>query len=258
MDQTKQSRRSFFKFGLGTAAAATGAKALAETCGIFTGEQPLGPFFPNAGTPTIPVNERPNENLPPHLSNDNDLTYVNGKLGKAEGQVAIVKGRVLDNNCEPISGASIIIWQASATGKYNHNGDGQNEDFRHPITGKIIKRKLDPNFQFWGRAVSNIKGEYVFKTIVPGFYPADVQGGWYRPPHIHFLISAMGYNQLVTQMYFNSSRIADNDFIQDLNQKDYLLQSGQINNEQRKNLVVDFKPSGNAIEGNFDITLSRG
>ncbi len=259
---TKTSRRRFFKFGAGLAAGLTGVKAIADSCGIRTGAQPLGPFFPRPGTPSIGVYDNPDPNLPPHLRNDNDLTFVKGVRGKANGQIATIKGRVLDESCRPISGASIIIWQASASGRYNHRGDAQNFDFEHPITGKKITRQLDPSFQYWGRAVTNNNGEYIFKTVVPGFYPADLNSGWYRPPHIHFMISALGFNQLVTQMYFNSKAIPENDFIQDLNQKDFLLQSGSISNGQREKLLVNFTSKssrvGSDLSGTFDITLRRG
>ena len=63
--------------------------------------------------------------------------------------------------------------------------------------------------------MTNQKGEFHFKTVVPGFYPADLQGGWYRPPHIHFLISATGFPQFVTQLYFKGEKVAENGWIQE-------------------------------------------
>lgn len=250
-------RRKFFKFGLSASAIAIGGgKAVANVCGEQTGTQSLGPFFPRPGTPAIEVKENQDPNLPPALSNDNDLTYVRGKSGSANGQIVFIRGRVIDENCSPLKNASIIIWQASSTGRYNHLGDGENHDFNHPVTGESIKRVLDPNFQYWGRVITNSKGEYMFKTIIPGFYPADLSGGWYRPPHIHFMVSALGKEQLVTQMYFRSRHMKDNEFIQTLNKRDYLLQSGNLSNGQRKKLLVDFKKGSNGnLEGRFDIQI---
>jgi protocatechuate 3,4-dioxygenase beta subunit len=100
----------------------------------------------------------------------------------------------------------------------------ENHDFHHPKTGEIIKRTMDHSFQYWGKILTNENGEYEFKTIVPGFYPADLQSGWYRPPHIHFMVSATGYPQLVTQLYFKSDKIDNNEWIQELNEKDPILQ----------------------------------
>jgi protocatechuate 3,4-dioxygenase beta subunit len=204
-------RRKFFKSGLGTLGAVSATivagQTLAQVCEIATAEEPLGPFFPRAKTPVDPVHEDENPKTPTHLANDNDLTYVKGKKGSSEGQVVYVKGKVVDQNCKPIPNASIIIWQASESGRYNHKGDSVNHDFQHPKTDETVKRKLDPNFQYWGRTITNKNGEYIFKTVVPGFYPADLASEWYRPPHIHFLIAATGFPQLVTQMYFKGSEI---------------------------------------------------
>ena len=182
--KVNSSRRSFFKKSVGVAGALAASNAYANVCGpaVETAAQPLGPFFPRPGTPTNPVREDQNPDTPIYLANDNDLTYVEGRRGTAKGQQVIVEGRVVDANCEPVAGATVIIWQASSTGKYNHNGDSANEDFRDPRNGQLIKRELDPNFQFWGKAITNANGDYVFKTIVPGYYPADLQNGWYRPP----------------------------------------------------------------------------
>ena len=240
------SRRNFFNLagaGVGTLLAGS---SLAQACGIATSEQPLGPFFPRPGTPQSPIGE-----------NDNDLTFVNGQQGSATGQVVHVKGQLTDGACRPISGATLIIWQASASGRYNHRGDAANQSFSHPVTGEVIERSLDPFFQYWGQATSDEKGEYLFKTIVPGFYPADLQSNWYRPPHIHFLVSAMGFPQLVTQMYFRGGEIADNNWIQQLNQRDFLLQNSDMTSEQREKLVVDFKREGGHRVGQFDIILNR-
>lgn len=255
-------RRNFFKFGLGTVGALGATKALAQLCGIDTGEQPLGPFFPNPGTPADPIREDDNPQTPIYLANDNDLTKVKGRRGTAQGQVVYVLGQVKDSECKPIANASLIIWQASHSGRYNHIRDADNTDFKDPRNGNNIERTLDRSFQYWGKATTDALGHYQFKTIVPGFYPADLQGGWYRPPHIHFMISAMGFPQLVTQMYFTGEKINDRDWVEELNKKDFLLQSDKITKEQRKSLVVEFKEDTtgqftDGLVGIFDIVLHR-
>ena len=253
------SRRGFFKAGLGVAGSLAATNSVAKVCGVTTGAQGLGPFFPRPGTPVDPIRESEDGSLPIYLANDNDLTFVKGRNGTASGQQVIVRGVVSDENCQPVSGASIIIWQASESGRYNHKGDSANQDFKDPRNGKIIKRTLDPYFQCWGQTTTNDKGEYEFKTIVPGFYPADLNSGWYRPPHIHFMVSAMGFPQFVTQTYFNSELIEDNEWIQELNEKDFLLQGNNLSAVQRKALIVDYKavPHRQELMGEFDITLSR-
>ena len=249
------SRRNFFKAGLGVAGTLAATHSLAQVCGVTTGEQPLGPFFPHRGTPEDPIRE--NNNLPIYLANDNDLTFIKGRMGTARGQVVYITGQVTDKNCNPVPNATLIIWQASRSGRYNHKRDTDNRDFQHPQTGEIIKRVLDPSFQYWGKALTNENGEYLFKTIVPGFYPA--QDGWYRPPHIHWLVQK-GEFQFVTQTYFGGDKITDDEWIQELNGRDFLLQNPNLSNEQRDKLVVKFTddPSGtitDGLVGQFDLTL---
>lgn len=258
----KFSRRKAINVTLGVAGLAAGGSLAAQNgllCSAPSAPQALGPFFPRPGSPEMAVRENSDPAVPIYNANDNDLTFVKGLSGKASGQVVNIKGILQDASCKPIAGARIIIWQASETGRYNHLGDIPNQDFIDPRNGNIIKRSLDPNFQYWGQALTDDAGVYNFKTIVPGFYPADLASQWYRPPHIHFLVLATGFNQFVTQMYFRGKDIKDNDFIQELNAKDLLLQNPQLSAIEREKLVVDFVLDNKSNEqfGNFDLTLNR-
>ena len=258
-DNNNISRRRFFQFGLGAAGTIAASSSVAKVCGIKTGEQGLGPFFPRPDTPIDPVKENKDPEVPIFLSNDNDLTFVQGREGKASGQVVNIKGVLTDESCKPIAGATIIVWQASESGRYNHKGDAANTDFKDPRDGKLIKRTLDPYFQSWGQTTTNELGEYEFKTIVPGFYPADLNNGWYRPPHIHFMVSAMGFPQFVTQMYFRGEMIKDNEFVQELNEVDFLLQGANLTPVQREKLIVDFEPmiDSEELTGKFDLVIAK-
>lgn len=257
MRKSDVSRRQFFKWGLGAVGGVASGSAYSQVCSNATASQLLGPFFPSEGTPVDPIREDTDPQTPPFLANDNDLTFIQGRDGRAEGQQVIIKGRITDENCESLVGATLVIWQASKTGKYNHLGDAANENFEHPETGEIIERKQDPFFQYWGRGITNENGEYEFKTIVPGFYPANLADGWYRPPHIHFMVSATGKNQFVTQMYFRGDEIEDNDFIQSLNEEDLLLQDEDLSDADKEGLIVDFHRSSvsNELEGLFNLTI---
>ncbi|TNF00629.1 MAG: hypothetical protein EP326_06220, partial [Deltaproteobacteria bacterium] len=160
---------------------------------------------------------------------NNDLTRVKGKIMSATGQIAILKGIVQDDMCRPVKGAMVEIWQACHTGKYNHPSDPN-------------PAKLDPNFQYWGQAITNEKGEYSFKTIVPGAYPAD--NTWIRPPHIHFKVHLRGYEELTSQLYWKGHP---------LNKKDRILQS--LPKEERDRVLVDFKDINGTQYGTFNISL---
>lgn len=214
-------RRKFMKFSIGTTGALLSlgplSKALASTCDI-TPPQTPGPFYPGED----------------QFSSEKDLTRVPGSNKRAEGQVVYVKGKVVDQQCRPIKDANVEIWQACATGRYNNPRD------TNPAP-------LDPNFLYWAEAYTNEKGEYLFKTIIPGEYPASSH--WVRPPHIHFKVARLGYNELVTQMYFKDHH---------LNSKDLIL--NDIPSSKRKNVIIDFQPSPQGYEpgsllGTFDLTI---
>ncbi len=216
-----QSRRSFLKNAPLAITAIAGISALtskasaALTCEP-TPRQAKGPFYPVVNQP----------------DKDTDLTMVAGRSTRAVGEIVWVEGIVRDADCATVSDALVEIWQACASGRYNHPND--------PNTAA-----LDPDFQYWGRAITDANGYYRFKTILPGAYPADV--GWIRPPHIHFRVMKRGYHELITQMYFAGEA---------LNAQDKILKS--LSASDQKSVVVDFAPSiTGERQGVFDIQIQR-
>lgn len=205
-------KRNVLRTGLLGAVFLTAAKAVAApVCGGLTPSQTEGPFYPESTAG----------------EDDTDLT----QNGKAAGQVIFVEGIVSDEACNPVNGALVEIWQACESGRYDHSGD--------PNTAP-----LDPNFQYWGRAVTDANGSYKFKTILPGAYPAAP--GWDRPPHIHFKVAKIGFHELTTQLYFKG---------QALNAKDRILLA--IPRSQRERVVSDLvvKQGETIATANFPITI---
>lgn len=101
----------------------------------------------------------------------NDLTLVAGK--RAEGEAIEITGRVTELDGKPLDNAVIEIWQADHKGRFDN-----------------------PTFFGWGRAATDAKGLYTFKTIRPG----RVEG---RAPSINFLVLYSGLmKQLQTTMFF--------------------------------------------------------
>lgn len=195
-EQNKLPRRRMLQLGLGaTAGLLTGnlgcnnanpaTPETAANCAA-TPEQDLGPFYP----------------LTQGADEDIDLTIIKGHTQRAEGEVILVRGRVLDDHCQPIKNALVEIWSANTHGRYHHERD------ENP-------KPLDPNFQGWGEMTTNEAGEYGFKTIKPGAYafgnPED-PAEW-RTPHIHFKISRRGYHELITQMYFSGEKLNETDTV---------------------------------------------
>jgi len=131
------------------------------------------------------------------LPNDMDLTAH----GEAEplGEKIVVTGRVLDEDGKPVRNSLLEVWQCNAAGRYRHKRDQHNAP-------------LDPNFNGWGKMMTDDDGRYRFVTIKPGPYPWGNHDKAWRPAHIHFSLFGNVYAQrLVTQMYFPSDPLFDYD-----------------------------------------------
>lgn len=220
-DSEKISRRRVLGATLavaGLAAARPLQSALAEAL-VPTPRQGMGPFYPEA---------KP-------LDQDNDLTNVEGKTGRAEGRLLHIVGRVFDGAGGLVKNARVEIWQANSFGRYNHPRD------RRDVP-------LDPNFQGYGHDTTDAEGAYHFRTIEPAPYPASAN--WMRPPHIHFAIFDARYRRFVTQMYFAGNP---------LNARDGLL-NGISDPTSRARLEVALQPPSPDLDpesamATFDIVL---
>jgi protocatechuate 3,4-dioxygenase beta subunit len=182
-----------------------------------TPSQPQGPFYPLR--------------LPSEI--DSDLSIFDNN--QAEGIPIYIQGHIMSLDGEAIPHATIEIWQACASGRYNHALDSNNAS-------------LDPNFQYYASTTSDSRGIYIFKTIIPGPYPATSR--WWRPPHIHFMIQAPGFQKLITQLYFDGDSITETittinnrdisgEDINIYNNNDLILQ--RVPSEHRSKLIISFR-----------------
>ena len=131
------------------------------------------------------------------LPNDMDLT-AHGD-GQPLGEKIVVTGRVVDEDGQPVRSSLLEVWQCNAAGRYRHKRDQHNAP-------------LDPNFNGWGKMMTDGDGRYRFVTIKPGPYPWGNHDKAWRPAHIHFSLFGNVYAQrLVTQMYFPSDPLFDYD-----------------------------------------------
>ncbi len=181
MNRALHSRREFLGAGLG-AAVATGIGGIAvkaSTVGV-TAPVGEGPFYP--------IHEQ--------AERDFDLTRFKGTSERAEGELVIVEGQVLDDAGNPVAGAFVDVWQANTWGRYHHEKDPN-------------PAPRDPNFQGWAQIVADKQGRYRLLTIKPGAYPVDKR--WTRPPHIHFKVSKRGFHEITTQMFFEDEPLNDLD-----------------------------------------------
>jgi len=159
---------------------------------------------------------------------DNDLLWVMGHEAPASGRLAFVRGRVMDRAGQIVDGARVEIWQCDNQGVYHHS--------RHRGTP-------DNNFQGFGAMATDRDGAYFFRTIAPTPYSG-------RTPHIHFRISADGFDRLTTQLYVAEAA--------ERNSRDSLYM--RHSSDERALVTAAFVPVGDDPQGpvaaNFDIVLS--
>lgn len=167
-------RRKWLQLGLGLTAGAIGSGFTISKISNTEDNCKLTPILELGPYATMKYRNQPDHDI--------DLTSIKGKKGIAKGKQLMVSGIITDENCNPLQGAIVELWQANHFGKYHHEFDNKGEE--------------DPDFQGWGQAITNKKGEYNFKTVVPGLYGN-------RARHIHFKISKRGYHELTTQLYFD-------------------------------------------------------
>lgn len=108
------------------------------------------------------------------------------------GDRLTVSGRVVSCDGAPLSGAVLDVWQADSEGHYDPSPDRQ-AGAGWPLRGRI-------------RAAAD--GTFRFATIRPAPYP--VPGGM-RPAHIHVIVSAEGFPDLVTELFFEDDPYLEND-----------------------------------------------
>ena len=153
----------------------------------------------------------------PHLEMGTNV--ARGKEAE-RGDITIVRGRIMDENDQPISSALIDVWQSDDVGSYDVQDENQ------PETNLRGVFKTDASGEFW------------FKTIKPAPYPVPTDGPVgellracgrrpMRPAHIHFWIKADGYKQLITHIFVEGDPHLDSDAV--FGVKESLIYNFQLN-----------------------------
>lgn len=102
----------------------------------------------------------------------NNLRRNIGSAITAEGERIVIKGRVTDERCVPISDATIELWQADHRGDYAFAGKG---------------RATKNGFSGSGTAVTDNLGRFEFITILPEPSQKQAQHVNLRVRHANFL-----------------------------------------------------------------------
>jgi|HubBroStandDraft_6_1064221.scaffolds.fasta_scaffold69582_3 hydroxyquinol 1,2-dioxygenase len=122
------------------------------------------------------------------------------------GIPTLVSGRVLDLDGRPIANAELDVWQAQTNGLY----DSQDNN-----PGELHMR---------GKFRTDSEGRYLLRTVVPVNYPIPSDGPvgamlkatgrhpW-RPAHIHFVLTADGYDPVTTHIFDRTDPYLESDAV---------------------------------------------
>ena len=119
-----------------------------------------------------------------------------------------VQGHVTDLNGKPLANVPVDIWHADDDGWY----DSQKPDYE----------TAGPSSR--GRFITDAEGKFYFRTILPCSYPIPTDGpvgqmilGLHRhpmrPAHVHFMVSADGYQTLITHVFAAGDPYLDEDAV---------------------------------------------
>ena len=126
----------------------------------------------------------------PDTKNSNNLTQDYASFEIARGKKILIKGKVLDNNCVPISGVKVNIWQTNSFGLYQFSADD------------IYNEHYDKNFRGSGNTLTNNLGEFEFITV----YPGKVNS---MSPNIIFRLEHQNFYPFETKMFFPENNNAE-------------------------------------------------
>lgn len=113
----------------------------------------------------------------------------NMRIANATGQLVELKGQIKHKDCTTaLKNACVELWHCDGNGVYDND---------------------TPDFKYRAKTYCDENGNYSFKTILP--IPYDAGGGNIRPAHFHMMVSAAGYQSLITQLYFTGDQYVSKD-----------------------------------------------
>jgi hydroxyquinol 1,2-dioxygenase len=162
---------------------------------------------------TVMLNERlpkgatPHTVLGPFYVDDSPTLEAGGNMAEGiEGEACYITGTVRNLKGEPIAGATLDMWQADEQGVYEVQLEQQ--------SGPYLR----------GIYHSGPDGRYLVKTIAPLGYAIPMDGpvgdlirqtdiSYFRPAHIHFILSARGYQKIITHLFKRGTEYLDKDVV---------------------------------------------
>jgi protocatechuate 3,4-dioxygenase beta subunit len=127
-------------------------------------------------------------------------------VSKSKAPEICIYGRILNAKGQGVPNASVEIWQPDEEGWYD-------------------LQKQDPDtMDLRGHFHADSEGRYYLRTIQPCGYMIPMDGPvgdmiraqkrhGYRPAHIHFVVGAPGYREVVTALYMDGDAHIDSDTV---------------------------------------------
>lgn len=143
---------------------------------------------PSGATPNTILGPFYIENAP-HYPNGADICLDH------KGLPTLVRGRVSDIDGNPVAGATLDVWQTNDDGFYD-----------------VQQKGIQPDYNLRGLFTSEADGRYWFRTVKPRFYPIPYDGPVgkllqavdrhpNRAAHLHFIVEAAGFEQVITHIF---------------------------------------------------------
>lgn len=143
---------------------------------------------------------------PFHVEGAPDLAMGATISQDGKGEPLVVRGRVVDVDGRPVEGAVVDTWQASHDGYYDVQQDTQPE---HNLRG-IFRTGAD--------------GRFSYRSVKPSYYGIPDDGpvggllhglgrGNIRPAHLHYIVSAPGFETVTTHLFVHDDPYLDSDAV---------------------------------------------
>lgn len=124
-----------------------------------------------------------------------------------KGESCLFEGAVIDLHGNPIEGACVDVWSDNADGFYDVQQPG-----------------IQPKWNNRGRFFTGKDGRYSFVGIKPVSYPIPDDGPVgqmlghlgrhpFRPAHMHYLVTAPGFQKLVTHTFVGDDTYIESDTV---------------------------------------------
>ncbi|MCB1341528.1 MAG: 6-chlorohydroxyquinol-1,2-dioxygenase [Pseudooceanicola sp.] len=171
---------------------------------------------------------------PFHVAGAPELPMGTNICLDGKGELCQFTGRVVDCDGQPIEGAKIDVWSDNAEGFYD-----------------VQQLDVQPRWNNRGIFTTGADGAYDFTGIKPVSYPVPVDGPVgdvlrgmgrhpFRPAHTHVIVTAPGFQKLVTHIFVGDDPYIDSDTVFGV----------------KKSLIAPFEKSGDGWRCPFDFVLA--